>query len=147
MDAEECERIRSVSARKNMCAGCLGQREITAAYDGWPDLFSTWCRAKANRSDVLLRFGAFELDLSTAEFRTAGLRSACLDSPFGSAGQRQDQGAHHRAPDAEQAQIREKALANEKVKAAIAGKEIVKVLVVKQYRSQTIQRENKGVMC
>jgi len=34
-------------------------------------------------------------------------------------------------PDAEEAQIREIALADEKVKAAIAGKEIVKVLVVK----------------
>jgi len=34
-------------------------------------------------------------------------------------------------PDAEEAQIRETALADEKLKAAIAGKEIVKVLVVK----------------
>ena len=33
--------------------------------------------------------------------------------------------------DAEEAQVRELALADEKVKAAIAGKEIVKVLVVK----------------
>ena len=33
--------------------------------------------------------------------------------------------------DAEEAQVRELALADEKVKAAIAGKEVVKVLVVK----------------
>jgi leucyl-tRNA synthetase len=33
--------------------------------------------------------------------------------------------------DAEEAQVRELALADDKVKAAIAGKEVVKVLVVK----------------
>ena len=53
----------------------LSCADITEAYDGWPDPISCWCRVKANRADVLLRFGAFELDLSTAELRKAGDRA------------------------------------------------------------------------
>jgi DNA-binding winged helix-turn-helix (wHTH) protein/TolB-like protein len=61
---------------------CLRYPAITKAYDGGPDAISCRCRVKANRTDVLLRFGVFELDLSTAELRKAGVALSLPRQPL-----------------------------------------------------------------